>query len=163
MNAIDWDRTTQYADSVDYVRGLIKLRNRIAALRQTSYNDINASVTMLKSANGVVAYQAKDSSGTYVVIFNANNEPAAVEGIGAGKYNVLAGDGTVYDENAKDAFVRKGSTYTAARCPPPCSRSPLPTMSFLYSVGMTESTTITVDPSSIRWPASLPMTPLMVI
>ena len=47
MNAIDWDRTTQYSGSVDYVRGLIKLRNRIAALRQTSYNDINASVTML--------------------------------------------------------------------------------------------------------------------
>ena len=79
VNAIDWDRTTQYSGSVDYVRGLIKLRNRIAALRQTSYNDINASVTMLKSANGVVAYQAKDSSGTYVVIFNANNDAAAID------------------------------------------------------------------------------------
>ena len=59
VNAIDWDRTTQYSGSVDYVRGLIKLRNRIAALRQTNYNDINASVTMLKSANGVVAIRRR--------------------------------------------------------------------------------------------------------
>ena len=28
VNAIDWDRTTQYADSVDYVKGLIKLRKQ---------------------------------------------------------------------------------------------------------------------------------------
>ena len=55
MNAIDWDRTTQYADSVDYVKGLIKLRKQINALRLTDYNDINANVTMLKSADGVVA------------------------------------------------------------------------------------------------------------
>ncbi len=50
VNAIDWDRTTQYADSVDYVKGLIKLRKQINALRLTDYNDINANVTMLKSA-----------------------------------------------------------------------------------------------------------------
>ena len=55
VNAIDWDRTTQYADSVDYVKGLIKLRKQINALRLTDYNDINANVTMLKSADGVVA------------------------------------------------------------------------------------------------------------
>ena len=64
MNAIDWDRTTQYTDSVDYVKGLIKLRKQINALRLTDYNDINANVTMLKSADGVVAYQAEQSDGT---------------------------------------------------------------------------------------------------
>ena len=143
-NAIDWNRAAQYADSVDYVKGLIKLRKQIKALRLTNYDDINDSVTMLKSDEGVVAYQAKDSSGTYMVIFNANNEPAAVEGIGAGKYNVLAGDGTVYDENAKDAFVRKGSTYTAGAL----SATVLKVASADDVVpvinGMTESTTITV-------------------
>lgn len=143
-NAIDWNRAAQYADSVDYVKGLIKLRKQIKALRLTNYDDINDSVTMLKSDEGVVAYQAKDSSGTYMVIFNANNEPAAVEGIGAGKYNVLAGDGTVYDENAKDAFVRKGSTYTAGALSATVLKvasagDVVPVIS-----GMTESTTITV-------------------
>ena len=127
-NAIDWDRTTQYAGSVDYVKGLIKLRNKIAALRQTNYDDINASVTMLKSADGVVAYQAKDSSGTYVVIFNANGKAASINGVAAGKYEVLASDGTVYGDDAvKSVTVRKVPPTRPAPCPPPCSRS-LPPM-----------------------------------
>lgn len=63
VNAIDWDRTTQYTDSVDYVKGLIKLRKQINALRLTDYNDINANVTMLKSADDVVAYRAEQSDG----------------------------------------------------------------------------------------------------
>lgn len=143
-NAIDWNRAAQYADSVDYVKGLIKLRKQIKALRLTNYDDINDSVTMLKSDEGVVAYQAKDSSGTYMVIFNANNEPAAVEGIGAGKYNVLAGDGTVYDENAKDAFVRKGSTYTAGALSATVLKVASADDVVPVISGMTESTTITV-------------------
>ena len=143
-NAIDWNRAAQYADSVDYVKGLIKLRKQIKALRLTNYDDINDSVTMLKSDEGVVAYQAKDSSGTYMVIFNANNEPAAVEGIGAGKYNVLAGDGTVYDENAKDAFVRKGSTYTAGALSATVLKVASADDVVPVISGITESTTITV-------------------
>lgn len=143
-NAIDWNRAAQYADSVDYVKGLIKLRKQIKALRLTNYDDINDSVTMLKSDEGVVAYQAKDSSGTYMVIFNANNEPAAVEGIGAGKYNVLAGDGTVYDEHAKDAFVRKGSTYTAGALSATVLKVASADDVVPVISGMTESTTITV-------------------
>lgn len=143
-NAIDWNRAAQYADSVDYVKGLIKLRKQIKALRLTNYDDINDSVTMLKSDEGVVAYQAKDSSGTYMVIFNANNEPAAVEGIGAGKYNVLAGDGTVHDENAKDAFVRKGSTYTAGALSATVLKVASADDVVPVISGMTESTTITV-------------------
>lgn len=143
-NAIDWNRAAQYADSVDYVKGLIKLRKQIKALRLTNYDDINDSVTMLKSDEGVVAYQAKDSSGTYMMIFNANNEPAAVEGIGAGKYNVLAGDGTVYDENAKDAFVRKGSTYTAGALSATVLKVASADDVVPVISGVNESTTITV-------------------
>ena len=142
-NAIDWDRTTQYADSVDYVKGLIKLRNRIAALRQTNYDDINASVTMLKS-DGVVAYQAKDSSGTYVVIFNANNDAAAIDGVGAGKYKVLAGDGTVYDDDDVKSVVRKGSTYTAGALSATVLKVASADDVVPVISGVTESTTITV-------------------
>lgn len=47
-NAIDWNRAAQYADSVDYVKGSIS-RKQIKALRLTNYDDINDSVTMLKS------------------------------------------------------------------------------------------------------------------
>ena len=145
VNAIDWDRTTQYSGSVDYVRGLIKLRNRIAALRQTSYSDINASVTMLKSANGVVAYQAKDSSGTYVVIFNANNDAAAIDGVEAGKYEVLADDGTVYgDDDVKSVTVRKGSAYTAGALSATVLKVASADDVVPVISGVNESTTITV-------------------
>ena len=145
VNAIDWDRTTQYAGSVDYVRGLIKLRNRIAALRQTSYNDINASVTMLKSANGVVAYQAKDSSGTYVVIFNANNDAAAIDGVEAGKYEVLAANGTVYGgDDVKSVTVRKGSAYTAGALSATVLKVASADDVVPVISGVNESTTITV-------------------
>ena len=84
MNAIDWDRTTQYADSVDYVKGLIKLRKQIKALRLTDYDDIGKDVKLIKSADGVVAYRVKDESGTYVVIFNANADVAKIEGLDSG-------------------------------------------------------------------------------
>mgnify|MGYP002235400136 CR=1 FL=1 len=145
VNAIDWDRTTQYSGSVDYVRGLIKLRNRIAALRQTSYSDINASVTMLKSANGVVAYQAKDSSGTYVVIFNANNDAAAIDGVEAGKYEVLAANGTVYgDDDVKSVTVRKGSAYTAGALSATVLKVASADDVVPVISGVNESTTITV-------------------
>ena len=145
VNAIDWDRTTQYSGSVDYVRGLIKLRNRIAALRQTDYDDINASVTMLQSADGVVAYQAKDSSGTYVVIRNANSDAAAIDGVEAGKYEVLAAGGTVYDDHdAKSVTVRKGSVYTAGALSATVIKVASADDVAPVISGVTESTTITV-------------------
>ena len=145
VNAIDWDRTTQYAGSVDYVKGLIKLRNRIAALRQTSYDDINASVTMLQSADGVVAYQAKDSSGTYVVIFNANGKAAAIDGVEAGKYEVLAANGTVYgDDDVKSVTVRKGASYAAGALSATVLKVASADDVVPVISGVTESTTITV-------------------
>ena len=114
MNAIDWDRTTQYADSVDYVKGLIKLRKQINALRLTDYNDINANVTMLKSADGVVAYQAEQSDGTYVVIFNANADKTAIEDLANGSYQVLAANGKVYSDDAiANVDLAEGASYEA--------------------------------------------------
>lgn len=114
VNAIDWDRTTQYADSVDYVKGLIKLRKQINALRLTDYNDINANVTMLKSADGVVAYQTEQSDGTYVVIFNANADKTAIEGLANGSYQVLAADGKVYSDDAiANVDLAEGASYEA--------------------------------------------------
>lgn len=110
MNAIDWDRTTQYADSVDYVKGLIKLRKQIKALRLTDYDDIGKDVKLIKSADGVVAYQVKDESGTYVVIFNANADAAKIEGLDSGSYKTLIADGKV---NAVTVTVDKDGSYAA--------------------------------------------------
>ena len=112
MNAIDWDRTTQYADSVDYVKGLIKLRKQIKALRLTDYDDIGKDVKLIKSADGVVAYQVKDESGTYVVIFNANADAAKIEGLDSGSYKTLIADGKV-NADAATVTVDKDGSYAA--------------------------------------------------
>ena len=100
---------------------------------------------MLKSANGVVAYQAKDSSGTYVVIFNANNDAAAIDGVEAGKYEVLAADGTVYgDDDVKSVTVRKGSAYTAGALSATVLKVASADDVVPVISGVNESTTITV-------------------
>lgn len=112
MNAIDWDRTTQYADSVDYVKGLIKLRKQIKALRLTDYDDIGKDVKLIKSADGVVAYRVKDESGTYVVIFNANADVAKIEGLDSGSYKTLIADGKV-NADAATVTVDKDGSYAA--------------------------------------------------
>lgn len=112
MNAIDWDRTTQYADSVDYVKGLIKLRKQIKALRLTDYDDIGKDVKLIKSADGVVAYRVKDESGTYVVIFNANADAAKIEGLDSGSYKTLIADGKV-NADAATVTVDKDGSYAA--------------------------------------------------
>jgi pullulanase len=112
MNAIDWDRTTQYAGSVDYVKGLIRLRKQIKALRLTSYDDIDRNVRLIKSADGVVAYQVKDENGTYVVIFNANADAAKIEGLDSGSYKALVADGRV-NADAATVTVDKGGSYAA--------------------------------------------------
>ena len=100
---------------------------------------------MLKSADGVVAYQAKDSSGTYVVIFNANGKAASINGVAAGKYEVLASDGTVYGDDAvKSVTVRKGSAYSAGALSATVLKVASADDVVPVISGVTESTTITV-------------------
>lgn len=112
MNAIDWDRTTQYADSVDYVKGLIALRKQIKSLQLSNYDEINAHIKLLKAEDGVVAYQITEDSGTYVVAFNANADAAQLAGLEDGEYSTLISDGKVH-ANAMDAEVRTASVNSA--------------------------------------------------
>lgn len=95
VNAIDWDRATQYADSVAYVKGLIDLRAGSETFRMADYGQIAANTKAIAAADGVVAYQASGEDGTYVVIHNANEEPATVRGIEDGDYATLVQGGTV--------------------------------------------------------------------
>ena len=100
---------------------------------------------MLKSANGVVAYRAKDSSGTYVVIFNANNDAAAIDGVEAGKYEVLAANGTVTATMmSRSVTVRKGSAYTAGALSATVLKVASADDVVPVISGVNESTTITV-------------------
>ena len=109
VNAIDWNRTVEQAGSVNYVKGLIALRKSIKNLHLSSYDDIAKNMTVLQQSDGVVAYQLKDGSDTYVVVFNANESAATVEAVPAGKYTVLAADGKVAETQDKNAATTVGA------------------------------------------------------
>lgn len=109
VNAIDWNRTVEQAGSVNYVKGLIALRKSIKNLHLSSYDDIAKNMTVLQQSDGVVAYQLKDGSDTYVVVFNANESAATVEAVPAGKYTVLAADGKVTQTQDKNAATTVGA------------------------------------------------------
>ena len=98
VNAIDWTRTVDQADMVDYVRGLIALRKSIGALHLTSYDDIAERMTIIRQADGVVAYRLTDGGDTYVVAFNANDDAVTLDGIAAGDYAALVSGGSVFSE-----------------------------------------------------------------
>ena len=109
VNAIDWNRTVEQAGSVNYVKGLIALRKSIKNLHLSSYDDIAKNMTVLQQSDGVVAYQLKDGSDTYVVVFNANESAATAEAVRAGKYTVLAADGKVTETQDKNAATTVGA------------------------------------------------------
>ncbi len=68
-----------------------------------------------------MAYQAEQSDGTYVVIFNANADKTAIEGLANGSYQVLAADGKVYSDDAIANLISpKGPRTKRAHCLPLC-------------------------------------------
>ncbi|MCH9277140.1 type I pullulanase [Bifidobacterium amazonense] len=105
VNAIDWNRAVEQADSVDYVRGLIALRKSIANLHLSDYDEIAKHMTVLRQSDGVVAYQLTDGDDTYVVAFNANDSVAAVTGVPAGSYVTLVADGKVTTDGGATVTV----------------------------------------------------------
>ncbi len=112
-NALDWNRATEKSDSVNYFKGLLKLRKSINSLRDFDYATINNNMKMIDGTpNGVIAYTLNDADKQYVVVFNANNAETQVK-IPAGKYSALVADGTVNDV-AKEANVSADGTYKVA-------------------------------------------------
>ncbi|MFD0705037.1 type I pullulanase [Alloscardovia venturai] len=98
VNGIDWDRLSTYKAADNYVKGLISLRKSIPALHADSYEAINAAVTPLATSNGLVAFQVKDKSSTYIVAFNGGNTSVKLDGLAKGKYTVLVAHGNVDDK-----------------------------------------------------------------
>ncbi len=98
-NKLDWDRLNdaEYADNAQYMRDLIKIRKCNAVLRVGAYDTINKNAKVLKSADGLVAYEVKDGNGAnYVVVLNHNDQPTDLNGVTAGKYGVLVSNGKTY-------------------------------------------------------------------
>ena len=113
VNALDWNRATEKSDSVNYFKGLLKLRKSIKSLRDFDYATINKNMKMIDGTpDGVIAYTLNDADKQYVVVFNANNAETQVK-IPAGKYSALVADGKV-NETAQEASVSADGTYKVA-------------------------------------------------
>ena len=112
-NALDWNRATEKSDSVNYFRGLLKLRKSIKSLRDFDYATINKNMKMIAGTpDGVIAYTLKDGDKQYVVVFNANNAETQVK-IPAGKYVALVANGEV-NSKPKAVTVAANGKYKVA-------------------------------------------------
>ena len=112
-NALDWNRATEKSDSVNYFRGLLKLRKSIKPLRDFDYATINKNMKMIAGTpDGVIAYTLKDGDKRYVVVFNANNAETQVK-IPAGKYVALVANGEV-NSKPKAVTVAANGKYKVA-------------------------------------------------
>lgn len=89
INNLEWQRTEEYKDIVDYYKGLIKLRKKYRAFRMNSRHEIMENLKFfVKGENfykdNIVAYKIEDNTGKnlcndIVVIFNANDEEAFID------------------------------------------------------------------------------------
>ncbi|WP_397447648.1 type I pullulanase [Polaribacter sp. R77954] len=80
INQINWNLKLKNADVVTYFQNLIKLRKAHPAFRMYSAKEVQENLRFLKSEDGLVAYQIKnsannDSWATILVIYNANTKP----------------------------------------------------------------------------------------
>ena len=91
-NSVKWDLVNKNSDAVEYFKALIKLRNEIPALRDSTYSDVNKNMHWIKSSDGINAFSVDNNGKTYVFIFNANSDESTVN-IGKGKYRVRIADG----------------------------------------------------------------------
>ena len=89
INNLEWQRTVEYKDIIDYYKGLIKLRKKYRAFRMNSRHEIRENLKFfVKGENfykdNIVAYKIEDNTGKnlcndIVVIFNANDEEAFID------------------------------------------------------------------------------------
>jgi len=98
-NSVKWDLVNKNSDAVEYFKALIKLRNEIPALRDSTYSDVNKNMHWIKSSDGINAFSVDTKDKTYVFIFNANSSESTVN-IGKGKYHVSIADGKANGDDA---------------------------------------------------------------
>ncbi|WDV46611.1 type I pullulanase [Clostridiaceae bacterium M8S5] len=79
INKLDWQRKYDNMDTVEYFKGLIKMRKSHPAFRMATANDIRQNLSFVESPANTVAYTLKanangDEWNEIFVAFNANRE-----------------------------------------------------------------------------------------
>ncbi|MCB2309575.1 type I pullulanase [Clostridium tagluense] len=84
VNKLDWTLKSKNIDTVNYFKGLIKLRKEHPAFKMNSAEMIKQNLKFLKSPQNVVAYEIShnanmDTWSDIVVAFNANREDVTIK------------------------------------------------------------------------------------
>ena len=84
VNKLDWTRKSKNIETVNYFKGLIKLRKAHPAFRMTSADMIKKNLKFLVVPENVVAYEIThnanmDTWSDIVVAFNANREDKTIK------------------------------------------------------------------------------------
>lgn len=94
INQMDWVRRAAFDKEVEYMKGLIELRNNHSAFRMTSVEQIKKHLTFIDAPKNVVAYtldgKANGNKNDYfVVAHNANREAVEITLPSKGPWKVL--------------------------------------------------------------------------
>lgn len=94
INQMDWVRRAVFDKEVEYMKGLIELRNKYSAFRMTSAEQIKKHVTFMDAPKNVVAYtidgKANGNKNEYfAVAHNANREAIEIILPSKGPWKVL--------------------------------------------------------------------------
>lgn len=94
INQMDWMRRAAFDKEVDYMKGLIELRNKYSAFRMTTADQIKKHITFMDAPKNVVAYtidsKANGNKNEYfVVAHNANREAVEITLPSKGPWKVL--------------------------------------------------------------------------
>ncbi|MBK5458502.1 type I pullulanase [Peribacillus sp. TH27] len=74
VNRLDWKRRAEFDYEVEYLKGLISLRNNISAFRLRTAEDIEQQLIFLDAPANVIAFTLMTEHSKIVVIHNANWE-----------------------------------------------------------------------------------------
>lgn len=88
INQIDWHQRSEHKESVEFIKGLITLRNQEPLLRQTSYEIIQKTSKVLRAAYEFIIIELKNSQERLIIVLNAQANLLNAS-IPSGTYQVL--------------------------------------------------------------------------
>ncbi len=93
VNQLDWKRKAEYYQEVEYMKGLIQLREKYPAFRLGTAEEVQQHLTFLEAPKNVIAYTLtspeKKSKTELTVVHNANKQAIHFSIPNKGKYSLL--------------------------------------------------------------------------
>lgn len=110
INQLDWSRAEKNKELTDYFRELIKIRKQSDLFWLTDFNKVQTAMTILPSADEVIAYKLAQPEDTVLVIHNAKNEVKKVASLPVGKYQILVQNNQAKASGLGEVEIKASST-----------------------------------------------------